>query len=172
VTEAQRERRRARDQARYAANREKILEKNRVIAKRWIAANQERSRENARRWREENRERHRAATRRWHLENRERDRENARTWLASHPVDRRGNARRYRARKRGATVGDIPCDAEHQLLGFQRGRCAYCHAPLTDYHVDHIIPLARGGAHSWENLVLACPPCNLSKGDKLVEEWM
>jgi 5-methylcytosine-specific restriction endonuclease McrA len=140
---------------------------HRESARRWYAENTERSRENVRRWREENHEH----LRRWCAENHRRLRENSRRWSAENPEVRREGARRRRARKRNATIGDIPRDAEQQLFDFQGGRCAYCHEPLTDYHVDHLIPLARGGAHAWENLVLACPPCNQSKNDKLVEEW-
>jgi 5-methylcytosine-specific restriction endonuclease McrA len=46
-------------------------------------------------------------------------------------------------------------------------RCVYCatrldHATAT---LDHVIPLARGGAHDPGNLVAACAPCNRLKGD-------
>ena len=33
-----------------------------------------------------------------------------------------------------------------------------------EVHVEHIAPLARGGADAFENLALACFRCNLSKG--------
>ena len=36
--------------------------------------------------------------------------------------------------------------------------------------IDHIIPKARGGEDSWENLVAACLPCNNSKGDRSPKE--
>jgi 5-methylcytosine-specific restriction endonuclease McrA len=44
--------------------------------------------------------------------------------------------------------------------------CQYCgdHDELT---FDHIIPRSKGGLTSWENVVAACSPCNLAKGDKL-----
>ena len=46
--------------------------------------------------------------------------------------------------------------------------CAYCAAPLFgDGHQDHIVPVARGGAHVRSNIVWACEPCNLRKGAKL-----
>jgi len=35
-----------------------------------------------------------------------------------------------------------------------------------NYHVDHKIPLALGGTNDLDNLTIACPPCNLSKGIK------
>jgi 5-methylcytosine-specific restriction endonuclease McrA len=49
-------------------------------------------------------------------------------------------------------------------------RCGYCgrgDLPLT---VDHIIPKAKGGTDSWENLVCACTFCNNRKGDRTPEE--
>lgn len=36
--------------------------------------------------------------------------------------------------------------------------------------VDHIIPISKGGTHTWDNVQLACRGCNTSKHDKLPEE--
>jgi 5-methylcytosine-specific restriction endonuclease McrA len=36
--------------------------------------------------------------------------------------------------------------------------------------LDHVVPRSRGGESSWENVVTACAPCNLRKGDRLLEE--
>lgn len=49
--------------------------------------------------------------------------------------------------------------------------CRYCHQSFPYYHIDHVIPRSRGGADVLDNLVLACPPCNLSKGARTPEEW-
>lgn len=48
-------------------------------------------------------------------------------------------------------------------------RCAYCPAELdvTTVTVDHVIPRSRGGTNDLGNLVLACWPCNKSKGSSL-----
>lgn len=43
--------------------------------------------------------------------------------------------------------------------------CQYCGAP-GDLTFDHVIPRARGGMTSWENVVAACSPCNLRKGSQ------
>jgi 5-methylcytosine-specific restriction endonuclease McrA len=54
----------------------------------------------------------------------------------------------------------------------QKGKCYWCHAKLTTYDVDHIIPITRPGSSNHPyNLVLACPICNQSRGKKLPHEW-
>jgi len=45
--------------------------------------------------------------------------------------------------------------------------CHWCSADCgDDYHVDHYVPLSRGGKHELDNLVIACPTCNLRKHAK------
>jgi 5-methylcytosine-specific restriction endonuclease McrA len=41
--------------------------------------------------------------------------------------------------------------------------CAYCGRQTRDLTLDHVVPRHRGGAHTWENLVSACKPCNHHK---------
>ena len=49
----------------------------------------------------------------------------------------------------------------------QEGHCFWCLLPLAkDYHVDHVIPVALGGDHRFENTVLSHKACNVSKGAK------
>ncbi|MCB8819720.1 HNH endonuclease [Microvirga rosea] len=54
-----------------------------------------------------------------------------------------------------------------------RFTCQYCgtHEDLT---FDHVVPRSKGGQTTWENVVAACAPCNLRKGDRMphdVEMW-
>lgn len=49
-------------------------------------------------------------------------------------------------------------------------KCAYCGRSDIPLTVDHVIPKARGGEDSWENLVCACTKCNNAKGDRTPEE--
>lgn len=46
------------------------------------------------------------------------------------------------------------------------GRCVQCGAE-SNLHFDHIIPVARGGATTIENLQILCAQCNLSKGARI-----
>jgi 5-methylcytosine-specific restriction endonuclease McrA len=49
-------------------------------------------------------------------------------------------------------------------------RCQYCGKTETMLTVDHVIPKAKGGTDSWENLVAACVHCNNKKGDQTLSE--
>jgi 5-methylcytosine-specific restriction endonuclease McrA len=49
-------------------------------------------------------------------------------------------------------------------------RCVYCGTTNGRLTLDHVVPRSRGGASVWENVVTSCAPCNLRKGDRLLEE--
>ncbi len=53
----------------------------------------------------------------------------------------------------------------------QKKKCYYCHKPLSHYHIEHVVPLSRGGSNAPDNVVLACPSCNNSKHARLPHEW-
>lgn len=42
---------------------------------------------------------------------------------------------------------------------------------VKDLHLDHVIPLSKGGADIWSNIALSCAHCNLTKHNKLPEEF-
>jgi len=48
--------------------------------------------------------------------------------------------------------------------------CQYCGVHTHNLTVDHVVPRTRGGTHTWENLVSACPACNRRKGGKTLAE--
>ena len=48
-------------------------------------------------------------------------------------------------------------------------RCQYCGAK-GDLTFDHVVPRARGGITSWENVVAACGRCNLRKGSRSLKQ--
>jgi len=58
------------------------------------------------------------------------------------------------------------------LFALSLGRCAYCNECIdVGWSLDHIIPRARGGDHSAQNVIWCCFRCNTSKGKKLLSEW-
>src|SRR3546814_7366163 len=107
-----------------------------------------------RRWREANPEKQKASEKRWQEENRE---------LHLKSKIKRQAKRRAQAVSSG---GEFTAEDIDAMLAAQKKKCWYCGTKLTAYHVDHRIPLARGGSNGPENLVIACPACNLSKDRK------
>ena len=79
------------------------------------------------------------------------------------------HTRRIRKKERGGSF------SKHDVLlqyKSQKGLCWWCDKPVGDnYHIDHRVPLAKGGSNLPNNLVISCPHCNLSKRDKLPHEW-
>ena len=62
------------------------------------------------------------------------------------------------------------------LFELQSGKCPYCKAKLcktkrNSFHIDHVIPLSKSGSNDISNIQLLCPKCNMSKKDKLPEEF-
>lgn len=48
-------------------------------------------------------------------------------------------------------------------------KCQYC-GSKGDLTFDHVVPRSKGGITSWENVVAACSPCNLKKGNKTLRQ--
>lgn len=58
------------------------------------------------------------------------------------------------------------------LFDKHSGFCLCGHDLTLGYHVDHVIPVVRGGSNWPSNLQLLCQPRNDSKGSKLMSEWV
>lgn len=109
--------------------------------KAWMEANPERSAEWRKRYREENRQKIYA-------------------WI-----------RDRRAKKASAPGRHTAADIE-AIGSRQKWKCAWCGCKCEgSYHVDHIIPLAKGGTNWPDNLCISCPTCNLKKKAKLPHEF-
>jgi hypothetical protein len=73
-----------------------------------------------------------------------------------------------RARRLSAGVGRVSAAIAQTLWDEQHGECACgCGRSLVNgFHVDHKVPIARGGRHDDGNLCLLTPRCNLRKGKR------
>jgi 5-methylcytosine-specific restriction endonuclease McrA len=79
---------------------------------------------------------------------------------------------RYMARKQNATTNPVNYD---RILKRDGHICHICGQEIDvtnpkSLHFDHVVPLARGGTHSEENIRPSHSVCNLRKKDRLVEE--
>lgn len=150
------------------ANNAKIAEYKRIYRQ----ANKTRIAKQKRAYNEANRERMNEQSLAWYRANKEQAAEQHRTWRKANPNRDRVRNQRRRIRKLQAEGTHTTEDIQRQYQA-QKGRCYWCSAKVGDtYHVDHVIPLSRGGSNWPENLVIACPTCNISKGYKLPHEWI
>lgn len=179
---ANKEKIKARAAAWYAANperakererirREAHKEENNVRAAARYAANPEGTKARARAYYVANKEEAKRRVAAYREANLERIKEAGRAWKAANPLAVRATNQKRRARKRTAEGTHTAADIERQYEA-QRGRCYYCHEKVGDtYHVDHLVPLSRGGSNWPDNLVIACPHCNTAKHNKLPHEF-
>lgn len=139
----------------------------------WRQANLDRYLSYQRSYHQENRVAVRQRLARWRLANPDRSKAQSRKWRQEKPDQNRLKSLRYRARKLLA-AGNLSRSIVLRLMASQRGKCACCRSALgnTGYHLDHIMPLALGGANSDLNVQLLCPQCNLSKRAKHPIDFM
>ena len=52
------------------------------------------------------------------------------------------------------------------ILKRDNHRCQYCGRGSLPLTIDHVIPRQLGGGDTWNNLVAACHPCNVRKGNR------
>lgn len=53
-----------------------------------------------------------------------------------------------------------------------RGQCQYCRKKVSrsEATYDHVVPRSQGGGANWENIVIACVPCNQVKGGRTPDQ--
>lgn len=136
---------------------ERVKELKRESYKRCVAVNPEKFREERREW--------------W-VANKEKARASSRKWSKSNPLKRQEHCRAYQAKKLGVTIEHV--DRE-EIFKRDSGHCQICTKELdktakNGWHLDHIMPISKGGNHSMANVQVLCPSCNISKGAKILPQ--
>lgn len=152
---------------RAATYRHADMERNRVYQRRYTKRHKNRVDAKNARYREENRESLRDRIRNWKHAHPERVREQNRAWSKANPLKRAEYTRRRRARIYATRVGKVSYEAILLRDGWVCHICGGLIGP-GELSFDHIVPLAKGGAHNDENISPAHLSCNLSKNASLV----
>jgi 5-methylcytosine-specific restriction endonuclease McrA len=97
---------------------------------------------------------------------------NVKRWRKENPDKARAMRSREnfirRSSVRERTIEPVTAQFLIEQRKLQDDRCAYCFSELHGAgHQDHIVPIAKGGAHAPSNIVWTCEPCNLRKSSKL-----
>lgn len=125
-------------------------------------------------WYKENKSKKLLNSKEWYERNRQRKLETQKFWTKNNyekyiKLCRVRKLRRI-ARQKNAEGTFIKKDIE-KLFVLQQGKCACCCEKLTNYHIDHIMPLSLGGSNWPTNLQILCPHCNMSKHSKDPIVW-
>lgn len=120
-----------------------------------------------RKYYQENREYIRKRTREYVERTREQRAAAVKDWQRRNPEKARLIKLSYKARRRSQeAMGDSTADITAWEKR-QKKVCYWCGKLCPKkYHIDHYRPLAKGGSHTTDNLVIACQSCNQHKSAK------
>lgn len=138
----------------------------------WKSANPDRVKANNSAWKSANKERTKTSDAARYAANPERGKAYATSWQAANPEAVRAIAQNRRARKK-AVGGTLSKGLAAKLFTMQKGLCPCCRQPLgSDYHLDHIVPIALGGSNTDDNIQLLRQRCNRQKHAKHPVDFM
>ena len=142
-----------------AANHSRTL----LVGRAWKAANRERHRAAGRAYAANNKARAATTSRRHYERNKDAKAARQQAWRQANPERGRSYTASYRARRQAAFVEYVD---PLMLLELDDGVCGICGRDVDPavFEVDHIVPLLRGGEHSYANTQVAHMVCNRSKG--------
>lgn len=82
----------------------------------------------------------------------------------------RQKSKRRKAQMRNSVAIQISGRQIRARFAEFNNRCAYC-GSYGDLHIEHVIPISKGGPHAIGNIIPACKDCNYSKSVHDVESW-
>lgn len=128
--------------------------------------------ESVRRWYAANKNKHKMNVIAWRNNNPEKRKKYQREYSQRHPELKKAQRHKRRSRIKMAEGSFMATDIK-SLLKRQRGKCVVCKVNISKtYHIDHIMPLAKGGSNKPSNIQLLCPNCNLHKSAKHPIDFM
>ena len=158
----------AKSAAYYQKNSAKLI----AAAKAWDKQNRDKANASDSAWRAKNHDRYKAAYTARHKADPERFRAIAAAWRRANPEAVKASDHRRRAVAKKLHV-NYSRGLIARLLKLQKGMCPCCRQPLGgNFHMDHIIPIARGGTSEDDNIQLLRAKCNQEKSAKHPIDFM
>jgi len=119
--------------------------------------------ERSRKWRSENPEKQKAFRKSWASRNKNK----VRSYSTQHSHNRRVG--KHQSRKDNISVYKWLLKWKSKRLV----RCYWCqlHFKPSSCHIDHIMPISRGGKNTIENVCISCADCNMKKKAKSISVW-
>ena len=145
--------------------------------KKYYEDNREKERARSKKYIENNPEKRKGTQKKYRKNNREKIKDYQKKYREDNQEKVRLQRFKRRARLREAKIEDF---SHKDLLDFwseneiKPQECFYCKKEMPEgpEHIDHYIPLIKGGTHERENLRPSCASCNLSKHAKHPEIFM
>lgn len=156
------------NRAYYIRNAEKLKKRSAEYRKN----HPEKAKETMRKWREKNKDKMADQMAKYAAENKEKISEYLAQYKRSNPEKIRIHSVNRRAMK-AKNGGKLSIGLTDKLFAKQKGKCPCCGLDLgSDYHLDHIMPLALGGSNSDDNMQLLRAECNMKKNAKHPIDYM
>ena len=98
-------------------------------------------------------------------------------WVSVDEYNRRNKILHELHIKYGYLKGQRPRNSKYKRMIVYKeknGVCEYCGKSLSkdEFHLEHKIPISRGGNNEYDNLTISCASCNLKKGSKTMSEFL
>lgn len=131
----------------------------------WKARNLEHWKQYQRAYRQRNREKRIAAAMVWNRANRDASNARIADWKRRNPDKVLDYQHRRRARMRAADYEPID---RQRVFDRDNWTCHLCRQPVphATASVDHLVPIADGGSHTYANVATAHIACNVRRGRK------
>ena len=81
-----------------------------------------------------------------------------------HPEMAAASQRKRRAARNNAPINNLTAAQWLSIKEHYGFCCVYCSKKQRRLTQDHIVPLSKGGGHTYSNVVPACRSCNSKKG--------